>query len=725
MLEMTLLNFKENITNPQFENWDRLLINLIDLYNTHTVNNDIRDIVLRLLERRKDLGHAGKLLDHLIGELGLYPYLQENKLDFKDRIRHSLFTAPELVDKTFHIKQAEVFHKLMSGKSVALSAPTSFGKSLIIEAIIAEYKFDNIVIVVPTIALMDELKKKLHKYSGYYKIVTQSNQRVAERNLFIYTQERVIESKNLEKVDFFVIDEFYKLAPTSTEDYRCDRLNLAFHKLHKQCQHFYMLGPNIEGISDGIEKSLNCNLVKYDHFKTVSTNEFYYEIKSTGADKKKDEERDIHLASILNSVGAEQQTVIFCKSPKRANNLINKIINLGIVQKSDRNIELSNWLKEVYHQDWNLASGIEHGIACHHAKLPRSLGSLIVEMFNSSMINILVCTSTLIEGVNTNARNIIIYDDCLTGNEKLDTFTFNNISGRSGRMFEHYVGNVYIFGDKPQEQLPFIDIPIVSQSDNASDSMLLQISEELDEAGKRKISRFTNQTILPVSLLNKHQGIPPERLLEFAEVFLDKCGKWHRLMNWSEAYPTKNQLNHLCILMKDYFKVTRMGSGCIRSAKHLNNRLRDIMRKESDKDMILEEYKYRKSEDSKYTVDDAVQVIFEFKRNLVGYNLPKIIFAINDIQKLIFERFSYTAGDFSSFAVHLESFFELPALSYLEEYGIPFHISKKIINDIKLNEQDDLDDVIIKIKKNIDTINKNKSISSFEHEILNNAIKYM
>ncbi|MBQ4852148.1 DEAD/DEAH box helicase [Pseudoalteromonas sp. MMG012] len=725
MLEMTLLNFKESITDPKFDNWDSLLINLIDLYNTHTVNNDIRDIVLRLLERRKDLGNAAKLLDHLIGELGLYPYLQEKKLDFKDRIRHTLFSAPELVDKTFHIKQAEVFHKLMSGKSVALSAPTSFGKSLIIEAIIADYKFDNIVIVVPTIALIDELKKKLHKYNDHYKIVTQSNQKVTDRNLFIYTQERVIESNNLEKVDFFVIDEFYKLAPTSTDDYRCDRLNLAFHKLHNQCKHFYMLGPNIEGISEGIEKTLSCNLVKYDHFKTVSTNEYYYEIKSTGSDNKKDEERDIHLSSILDSIGAKQQTVIFCKSPKRANNLINKIINLGIIPKSEKNSDLSHWLKEVYHQDWNLALGIEHGIACHHAKLPRSLGSLIVEMFNSSKINILVCTSTLIEGVNTNARNIIIYDDCLTRNEKLDTFTFNNISGRSGRMFEHYVGNVYILGDKPQEALPFVDIPIVSQSDNASPSMLLQISEELDDAGKRKISRYTNQTTLPIELLNKHQGIPPERLLEFAEVFVDKCGKWHRLMNWTEAYPKKNQLNHLCVLMMEYFKVTTMGSGCIRSTKQLNSRIRDVMGNVSDKDMILEEYNYRKSEDSKYTIDDAVQVIFEFKRNLIGYNLPKIIFAINDIQKLIFERFSYTPGDYSSFAVHLESFFELPALSYLEEYGIPFHISRKIINDIKLNEQDDLDDVIRKIKEKISTIRRNESISSFEHEILKNAIKFM
>ena len=607
----------------------------------------------------------------------------------------------------------------------ALSAPTSFGKSLIIEAIIATYKFNNIVVVVPTIALIDELKKKLHKYSDHYKIVTQSNQKNAERNLFILTQERVIESDCINKVDFFVIDEFYKLAPSSDEDYRCDRLNLAFHKLHKHCQHFYMLGPNIEGISEGIENKLNCNLLKYDDFKTVSTNEYYYPLNRFGTDKEKDIERDQHLTTVLRDIGANEQTVIYCRSPKRANNLLAKILELEITTFSKSNQDLSAWLREIYHQDWNLAEGIRYGIACHHAKLPRSLGSLLVELFNQSKIQTLICTSTLIEGVNTNAKNIIIYDDCLTKDQKLDTFTFNNISGRSGRMFEHYVGNVYIFGDKPQEELPFVDIPIISQSSNASDSMLLQISDELDAEGRSKIARYTNQKILPISLLNKHQGIPPERLLAFAEAFTDKCGKWHRLMKWTEAYPKKNQLDHLCMLMKEYFQVTRMGAGCIRSAKHLNRRIRDVMNQKSDKDMIIDEYNYRKAENQKYTVDDAVQVIFEFKRNLIGYNLPKIIFAINDIQKLIYERYNYVPGDYTSFSIHLESFFELPALSYLEEFGVPFQVSKKIMKDIDLIEQDDIDDVIRKIKENKNLIKKNNLLSSFEHRILESALTYI
>lgn len=152
----------------------------------------------------------------------------------------------------------------------------------------------------PTIALMDELKKKFHKHKSRFKIITQSNQNVAERNIFIYTQERVIERdfENV-KVDFFIIDEFYKLAPNSDTDYRCDRLNIAFHKLYHKCKRFYMLGPNIDGIMDGLEDDLNCSFVKFDKYKTVAADEFYYKLESDGKDELVDIERDKHLIKIL------------------------------------------------------------------------------------------------------------------------------------------------------------------------------------------------------------------------------------------------------------------------------------------------------------------------------------------------------------------------------------------------------------------------------------------
>jgi reverse gyrase len=49
----------------------------------------------------------------------------------------------------------------MSGKNLAIIAPTSFGKSFIIDAFIALKQPKNTAIIVPTIALTDETRRRL------------------------------------------------------------------------------------------------------------------------------------------------------------------------------------------------------------------------------------------------------------------------------------------------------------------------------------------------------------------------------------------------------------------------------------------------------------------------------------------------------------------------------------------------------------------------------------
>jgi len=716
---------KTDISNPDFNNWKSLILNLFNEYNKHEDKSLIQDIVLRLMSV-KDKFSEMKLLNHLIGELGLFPYIEKDKLDLKDTIRQSLFLAPTNDDDiTFHIKQAEVFSRIMAGENIVLSAPTSFGKSLVIESIIGSDKFNNIVIVVPTIALIDELKKKFHVYSDRYKIITQSHQSIDERNIFIFTQERVIESDNLDNVDFFIIDEFYKLAPKNDTDSRCDRLNLAFHKLYKNTKRFYMLGPNIDGLATGLEQNLKCSFLKYDAYKTVATDESYYDIREKGKDSEKDIDRDAHLYSLINEISSRgEQTVIYCKSPQRASMVMSKLVDSGIIPKKDIENNISEWLKETYNENWSFTDAVEHGIACHHGKLPRAISSLIVELFNKSVINILVCTSTLIEGVNTNAKNIIIYDDCITKRIKLDSFTFNNIAGRSGRMLKHFVGNVFIFGSKPDPQLPLVDIPIVTQSNNASESMLLQISDELNENGQEKVAKYINQEILPIYIIKNHQSISPQKLLSFASTLIENHRSWHRNMTWNSIYPTYDQLLLLSQLMYDNFGISNMGGG-IRSASQLERKLRKVIDRTEDKTLIQDDYDYWHGKNQTYTIDDAVQSIFDFKRNLVGYNLPKIILAISDIQENIFTRYGYSSGNYKAFAYSLESFFEIPALTTLEEFGIPFQISKKIENAIYLTSEDDIDLVISKIKNAYEDDILFNGLSEFEVYMLERAIKYL
>lgn len=713
---------KNIINDPTFNDWDSFLMSLVKEFNTHANDSLVQDIVIRALERKEEM-ESGFILDHILGELGLFPYINSANNTSKDKFRRSLFTTPQDESKVFHIRQAEVFHRIMSGENIILSAPTSFGKSLIIEALVASNEFGNIVIVVPTIALIDELKKKLFKYKEHYKIITQVSQEPSERNVFILTQERVLEFKDITSVDFFIIDEFYKLAPASKNDERCDRLNLAFRELYAKCKRFYMLGPKINGLVSGIEEELRCTFLKFDSYATVATNEHWYPLKTKGKDAEVDVERDEVLQAILADIGRDEQTVIYCKSPKRASLLMSRLLQTGMLKPDDNNDDLANWLADNFHSRWSLVEGVKRGIAYHHAQLPRAVGALIVDLFNESKINILICTSTLIEGVNTNAKNIIIYDDCITRRTKLDMFTFNNISGRSGRMFEHFVGNVYIFGHKPQIELPFIDVPVVTQSENASESLLLHLGSEVNEENQKRVKKYYDQDVLPMSLLLKHQGVDPNKLIRFAEELISKCGLWNRVMCWDGIYPNSRQLNHLSTILFDYFGISSMGGGTVRSASQLNRKLIDIIQKVDDKNLIRQDYNFWRRKNKEYSVDDAVQAVFNFKKNLVNYNLPKIIYAISDVQEVIFKRFEYSHGDYKPFATTLENFYYPAAINSLEEFGIPNQVAKKVIDNSSVEDKENIDSVINFL---VESDERSYSyLSEYELGFVRKALSYM
>jgi replicative superfamily II helicase len=156
-------------------------------------------------------------------------------------------------DLVFHRIQAEVYRRLLDGENVVLSAPTSFGKSLVIDALISSGNYRNIVVVVPTIALIDETRRRLSRFSPEYKLITHVSQPLADRNLLLLTQERVLDLAELPDVDLFVIDEFYKLSPD--RDGGLDRtylLNQAFQRLYRTGAQFYFLGPNIQALKAGI-----------------------------------------------------------------------------------------------------------------------------------------------------------------------------------------------------------------------------------------------------------------------------------------------------------------------------------------------------------------------------------------------------------------------------------------------------------------------------------------
>jgi hypothetical protein len=87
-------------------------------------------------------------------------------------------------------------------------------------------------------------------------------------------------------------------------------------------------------------------------------------------------------------------------------------------------------------------TGIVSVYAQKPKRLPRAIASHTIRLFNELKLPVLFCTSTLIEGVNTAAKTVLIYDKAIN-RANYDFFTYSNIRGRAGRLGQHHVGQVY------------------------------------------------------------------------------------------------------------------------------------------------------------------------------------------------------------------------------------------------------------------------------------------
>lgn len=133
------------------------------------------------------------VLASLLEAIGFYPYLEKEnlKLNSTDSLIRKNYHHSENINKYLHEDQKYLLSLLSIEKNVIVSAPTSFGKSLLIEEIVASKKFKNIIIIQPTLALLDETRKKFKKYDNNYKLIVKTSQNSSNEKGNIYLQLNV------------------------------------------------------------------------------------------------------------------------------------------------------------------------------------------------------------------------------------------------------------------------------------------------------------------------------------------------------------------------------------------------------------------------------------------------------------------------------------------------------------------------------------------------------
>lgn len=150
------------------------------------------------------------------------------------------------------------------------------------------------------------------------------------------------------------------------------------------------------------------------------------------------------LAFIAAAVGERGGTLVYANGAGEAEEVADLISQL--LPKIDSNdlelLELAELARKGVHQEFRIAPLVVQGVAFHYGNMPSLLRLEIERLFRSGKIRFLVCTSTLIEGVNLSCRTIVVRGPRKGKGHPMEPHDFWNLAGRAGRWGDEFQGNI-------------------------------------------------------------------------------------------------------------------------------------------------------------------------------------------------------------------------------------------------------------------------------------------
>lgn len=600
------------------------------------------------------------LVNHLIRETGLFPYLQYSTSNWEEKFVYDVFKVDVGNEEpvTLHREQSLLLKKLLEGKSVAVSAPTSFGKSFVVDAFIKITKPKNVMIIVPTIALTDETRRRLYKkFADDYKIITTTDVEPADKNIFIFPQERAISYLDkIEEFDILIVDEFYK-ASSKFDRERSPSLVKAMIKIGAKSKQKYFLAPNISQLednpfTDGME------FIHLD-FNTVylEKHDLYKEINKDSKLKRET------LVKIINA--KDTKTLIYAGNYSNID-VVSNISLLEFPEKNNKKLDsFSNWLGKNYDYNWTLTSLIKRGTGVHNGRLHRSLSQIQVKLFeDKDGLNNLISTSSIIEGVNTSAENVIIWMN-KNGKSNLNDFTYRNIIGRSGRMFKHFIGKIYILDKPPANTNTMLNIEFPDEILGDLDEKKYESILTREQVAKIISYQDEMSGILGFEVFNrlKEQGVfqssNSELIKSIAIDMSQDPNSWNGL-----SFLNSKNTNHW---ERFLYKIINLQPGNWETKSKTFVIFIKTLRKNWFRSIpeLLVELEH---------CDVSIDEFFKLERN-VTFKFAALLKDVNTLQKEILKDKNY---DISRFISHVSHAFLPSVVFQLEEYGLPRMISKKI-----------------------------------------------
>lgn len=363
---------------------------------------------------------------------------------------------------------------------LSVSAPTSAGKSFILAQWMTERlligAYRRVVYIAPTRALVQQVETDLRvafrdanlNDIEVSSIPFRSERAGAAQEVLVYTQERLhyfLQKFPAEKIDALIIDEAHKLGDSHRGILLQDVIEQVVAKNSETSVMFTApLTKNPETLlSDAPEGVKGVPLLSLD--ATVSQNllwlqpdldqpRFWQLLLRRG-------ERDVLLGhfdagkrlhtikgrlaklATLTDTGEGGGILIYANGAARAEEIAEEVALLLPEIKVNRQVQaLDELCRMTIHKDYRLRTVLRKGVAFHYGNMPLLLRTAIENLFRDGSIRYLVCTSTLVEGVNLPCRNILVYAPKKGSKTPMSGADFWNLAGRAGRWGKEFQGNV-------------------------------------------------------------------------------------------------------------------------------------------------------------------------------------------------------------------------------------------------------------------------------------------
>lgn len=435
-----------------------------------------------------------KKINDIIITLDLYPLLSETSkklnnitVNLIDEISIKLRSKNKkiLSDTQYFFRS-----KILERKNIIFSAPTSFGKSTIvidaIKELINQGKVNKILFILPTKALINEYRRKIKLSIENIPIIENPYiEDEFEKVIYLFTPERFIvyyDNNKQSKIDYVINDEAQMLI--NIDKKKCVDRSILLAKtlsilannnvpiiflmpyVYKPYESFIYKYINTDNneiieVSDEVVPFVSNNyymldvngkdLFRYDFSKDSGisyANSKFITKTSENFDKNNVSDWSMLIVdNIKKIINIEKKFIIFCTNKDEIKFIAKRMVENKTVKPEQINYRMQaliNYIEQNISPEFELIDFLKNGIAIHFSEVDSYIRRQLEIIFNEETdIKGMICTSTLLQGVNLNAQNLImIYRSKFStvGNVEID---YRNLIGRTARLGINIQGNIF------------------------------------------------------------------------------------------------------------------------------------------------------------------------------------------------------------------------------------------------------------------------------------------